>query len=49
VFDDQRMGGCQWDVAGLHYLDFAAGIGTLNVGHNHPFYYGWSGIACAVT
>jgi 4-aminobutyrate aminotransferase/(S)-3-amino-2-methylpropionate transaminase len=25
-----------WDVSGRRYLDFAAGIGTLNVGHTHP-------------
>jgi 4-aminobutyrate aminotransferase/(S)-3-amino-2-methylpropionate transaminase len=25
-----------WDVRGRRYLDFAAGIGTLNIGHNHP-------------
>jgi 4-aminobutyrate aminotransferase/(S)-3-amino-2-methylpropionate transaminase len=25
-----------WDVTGRRYLDFASGIGTLNVGHNHP-------------
>lgn len=25
-----------WDVNGRRYLDFASGIGTLNVGHTHP-------------
>ena len=25
-----------WDVEGRRYLDFVAGIGVLNVGHNHP-------------
>jgi 4-aminobutyrate aminotransferase/(S)-3-amino-2-methylpropionate transaminase len=25
-----------WDVDGKEYLDFAAGIGVLNVGHRHP-------------
>jgi 4-aminobutyrate aminotransferase/(S)-3-amino-2-methylpropionate transaminase len=25
-----------WDVEGKQYLDFVAGIGVLNVGHNHP-------------
>jgi 4-aminobutyrate aminotransferase / (S)-3-amino-2-methylpropionate transaminase / 5-aminovalerate transaminase len=25
-----------WDVSGRRYLDFAAGIGTINIGHNHP-------------
>lgn len=25
-----------WDVDGNEYIDFAGGIGVLNVGHNHP-------------
>jgi len=25
-----------WDVDGRRYIDFAGGIGVLNVGHNHP-------------
>jgi len=25
-----------WDVDGHEYIDFAGGIGVLNVGHNHP-------------
>jgi len=25
-----------WDVEGKRYIDFAGGIGVLNVGHNHP-------------
>lgn len=25
-----------WDVEGKRYLDFAGGIGTLNIGHRHP-------------
>ncbi|KZY48932.1 4-aminobutyrate--2-oxoglutarate transaminase [Roseovarius sp. HI0049] len=25
-----------WDVEGNRYVDFAGGIGVLNVGHNHP-------------
>lgn len=25
-----------WDVEGKRYIDFAAGIAVLNVGHNHP-------------
>jgi len=29
-------GASVWDVEGKHYLDFVAGIGVLNVGHNHP-------------
>jgi 4-aminobutyrate aminotransferase/(S)-3-amino-2-methylpropionate transaminase len=32
-----RAQGCQlWDANGKEYLDFAAGIGVVNVGHNHP-------------
>jgi 4-aminobutyrate aminotransferase/(S)-3-amino-2-methylpropionate transaminase len=32
-----RAEGAQvWDVDGKQYLDFVAGIGVLNVGHNHP-------------
>jgi 4-aminobutyrate aminotransferase / (S)-3-amino-2-methylpropionate transaminase / 5-aminovalerate transaminase len=29
-------GALVWDVEGKQYLDFVAGIGALNVGHNHP-------------
>jgi 4-aminobutyrate aminotransferase / (S)-3-amino-2-methylpropionate transaminase / 5-aminovalerate transaminase len=29
-------GALVWDVEGREYLDFVAGIGVLNVGHNHP-------------
>jgi len=29
-------GGKIWDVDGKEYLDWFAGIGVLNVGHNHP-------------
>ena len=29
-------GASVWDVEGKQYLDFVAGIGVLNVGHNHP-------------
>jgi 4-aminobutyrate aminotransferase / (S)-3-amino-2-methylpropionate transaminase / 5-aminovalerate transaminase len=29
-------GASVWDVDGKEYLDFVAGIGVLNVGHNHP-------------
>ena len=29
-------GASVWDVEGKEYLDFVAGIGVLNVGHNHP-------------
>lgn len=32
-----RAEGCRvWDVDGREYLDFAAGIGVVNLGHNHP-------------
>src|SRR5580765_7330542 len=32
-----RAQGCHlWDADGKDYLDFAAGIGVVNVGHNHP-------------
>ena len=36
LFVEQASGSEVWDVKGRRYLDFAAGIGTLNVGHNHP-------------
>src|SRR5215472_10110980 len=36
VVVDHASGAHVWDVDGRHYLDFAAGIGTLNVGHAHP-------------
>lgn len=36
VFIDRAKGVEVWDVDGRRYLDFAGGIGTLNVGHNHP-------------
>jgi len=29
-------GCCLWDDAGNQYLDFVAGFGSLNLGHNHP-------------
>jgi 4-aminobutyrate aminotransferase / (S)-3-amino-2-methylpropionate transaminase / 5-aminovalerate transaminase len=33
----ERAEGAQlWDVDGREYIDFAGGIGVLNVGHNHP-------------
>ena len=25
-----------WDISGRRYLDFLAGAGSLNYGHNHP-------------
>lgn len=36
VFAARAEGTRVWDVDGREYLDFAAGIGVLNVGHNHP-------------
>lgn len=33
---DRAQGALVWDVEGKEYLDFVAGIGVLNVGHNHP-------------
>jgi 4-aminobutyrate aminotransferase / (S)-3-amino-2-methylpropionate transaminase / 5-aminovalerate transaminase len=36
IFVARAEGARVWDVDGREYLDFAAGIGVLNVGHNHP-------------
>jgi 4-aminobutyrate aminotransferase/(S)-3-amino-2-methylpropionate transaminase len=36
IFAARAEGNRLWDVDGREYLDFAAGIGALNVGHNHP-------------
>jgi 4-aminobutyrate aminotransferase/(S)-3-amino-2-methylpropionate transaminase len=36
LFAARAEGNRLWDVDGREYLDFAAGIGVLNVGHNHP-------------
>jgi 4-aminobutyrate aminotransferase/(S)-3-amino-2-methylpropionate transaminase len=33
---DRAEGARLWDVDGNEYIDFAGGIGVLNVGHNHP-------------
>jgi len=33
---DRARNATLWDVDGKAYIDFAAGIGTLNVGHCHP-------------
>src|SRR5919199_1174060 len=38
VFANRALGVRVWDTEGREYLDFAAGIGVLNVGHNHPRY-----------
>lgn len=32
----QARGACLYDEAGNEYIDFFAGAGTLNYGHNHP-------------
>jgi 4-aminobutyrate aminotransferase / (S)-3-amino-2-methylpropionate transaminase / 5-aminovalerate transaminase len=36
LFIDRAEGARVWDVEGREYLDFAGGIGVLNVGHAHP-------------
>ncbi|HUY60758.1 MAG TPA: 4-aminobutyrate--2-oxoglutarate transaminase, partial [Candidatus Dormibacteraeota bacterium] len=33
---DRAQGARMWDVNGREYIDFAGGIGVLNVGHGHP-------------
>ena len=33
---DHAQGAEIWDVAGRRYIDFAGGIGVMNVGHGHP-------------
>jgi 4-aminobutyrate aminotransferase / (S)-3-amino-2-methylpropionate transaminase / 5-aminovalerate transaminase len=33
---DRAQGAELWDVAGNRYIDFAGGIGVMNVGHGHP-------------
>src|ERR1700687_344127 len=33
---DHAQGAELWDVAGRRYIDFAGGIGVMNVGHGHP-------------
>jgi 4-aminobutyrate aminotransferase/(S)-3-amino-2-methylpropionate transaminase len=33
---DHAKGSELWDVTGRRYIDFAGGIGVMNVGHNHP-------------
>src|SRR3954466_4504620 len=33
---ERGLGAKVWDVDGKEYLDFAGGIGALNVGHCHP-------------
>ena len=33
---DRAKGSELWDVSGKRYIDFAGGIGAMNVGHAHP-------------
>src|ERR1700694_3660603 len=33
---DRAKGSELWDVDGRRYVDFAGGIGVMNVGHSHP-------------
>jgi len=33
---DRARGAEIWDVSGRRYIDFAGGIGVMNVGHSHP-------------
>ena len=33
---DHAKGAELWDVSGRRYIDFAGGIGVMNVGHSHP-------------
>lgn len=36
VVADRAKGSELWDVNGRRYIDFAGGIGVMNVGHSHP-------------
>lgn len=36
IFAARADGTRLWDISGKEYLDFASGIGVLNVGHKHP-------------
>jgi 4-aminobutyrate aminotransferase / (S)-3-amino-2-methylpropionate transaminase / 5-aminovalerate transaminase len=36
LFVDRAKGAEIWDVEGRRYIDFAGGIGVMNVGHGHP-------------
>src|SRR5260370_13780157 len=33
---DRAVGAEIWDVTGRRFIDFAGGIGVMNVGHHHP-------------
>ncbi len=36
VFVNRAQGSQMWDIHGNEFIDFAGGIGVLNVGHRHP-------------
>ena len=36
VFVSRSQGSQMWDIHGNEFIDFAGGIGVLNVGHRHP-------------
>ncbi len=36
IYAARAQGAEMWDIEGKRYIDFIAGIGVLNVGHNHP-------------
>lgn len=36
IYADRALGAEMWDIEGKRYIDFIAGIGVLNLGHNHP-------------
>lgn len=36
IFIERAEGARMWDVDGKEYIDFAGGIGVMNVGHSHP-------------
>ncbi len=36
VYADRALNAEIWDVEGRRYIDFAGGIGVMNVGHRHP-------------
>lgn len=36
IFAERALNAELWDVEGKRYIDFAGGIGVLNVGHRHP-------------
>nr|WP_194299839.1 4-aminobutyrate--2-oxoglutarate transaminase [Acetobacter conturbans] len=36
IYADRALGAEMWDVEGRRYVDFAAGIAVVNVGHRHP-------------